>query len=159
MKMKMFMLAALFVSGIVLSSCAKKDDDGGTPAGSNASVSLKVDGESWSATLATQAVLGDQGVVTLTGSDSNAHQVSFTLMNAQATGTYTIGGLTNPNQCRWTAGINASDTYLATMVLGSGEVVISEFSDSGMKGTFHFEAYNTNQQKVNVTDGVFEASF
>jgi len=125
MKMKMFMLAALFVSGIVLSSCAKKNDDNVTPSGSNASVSLKVDGQTWSATLATQAVIGDQGLVTLTGSDSDAHQISFTLMNAHATGTYSIGGLTNPNQGRWTAGLNTSDTYLASMVLGSGEVVIT----------------------------------
>lgn len=159
MKTKMFMLATLFLTGILLSSCTKNDDDGGTPSTGNGSVSLKVDGQSWSATLATVAVKGDQGLVSLTGSDSDAHQVSFTLLNAQATGTYTIGGLTNQNQARWTAGLSTTDTYLASMVLGSGEVVITEYSDAGFKGTFQFEAYNTSQQKVSVTNGAFEANF
>lgn len=159
MKTKMFMLATLFLTGFLLTSCSKSDDGGGTPSSGNGSVSLKINGESWSASLATQAVISDPGLVTLTGSDSEAHQVSFTLLNAHAPGTYVIGGLTNSNQARWTAGLSADDTYLASMVLGSGEVVITEFSESGFKGTFNFEAYNTSQEKVSVTDGSFEANF
>jgi hypothetical protein len=153
---KFFWIILLFF-GVMLVSCEKKSDTV-NPVGGG-SVSLKVNGESWSATLAVQAVKGAQGLVTLTGSDANAKQVSFTLMNAQAVGTYTIGGLTNPNQGRWTQSTSASETFLASMVLGSGEVKITEYSDSGFKGTFQFEAYNTDQVKVNITDGQFEASF
>ena len=44
-------------------------------------------------------------------------------------------------------------------MIGTGEVTITELTDSKAKGTFKFTGYNTDQNTVQVTDGEFDVTF
>jgi hypothetical protein len=158
---KTFFLLLLF-SGIILSSCSKSDDEeenpGTNPPTAN-TMTCKYNGTSWTASLAVVATNANN-LVTCTGSDSNAHQCQFSLMNVTGTGTYQVGGsMTNPNMGRWTQGLNPEDTYTTSVGLGSGTVEITAFSSTGFSGTFSFTAKNTAQTEVSITEGSFNATF
>lgn len=151
------MLTAVAVLGLV--SCNKSDDDDVTPENpiSNGSLSLKVDGTSWNASLAVQAV-NTNGVINVTGSDSNAKQASVILYGVTEPGTYNVqAGL--QHQLRWTEGLGANDSYIANGLIGSGSITITELSSSKVKGTFQFTGANTAQATKSITEGSFEATF
>src|SRR5690554_5433500 len=110
-RFKFLLLLAMAVS-VSLSSC-DKDKDGDSVMGG--SMSLKHDGSSWTASLAVAAT-HTSGVLSVTGSDSNANQCNVTLYNIPGAGTYDLGGsFSNPNTGRWTQGLGTNDTY-STMV-------------------------------------------
>jgi len=151
------MLAAIAVLGFT--SCSKSEDDDVTPDNpiSNGSITLKVDGTSWNASLAVQAV-NSNGVINITGSDSNAKQASVLLYGVTEPGTYNVqAGL--QHQLRWTEGLNASQTYVANGILGSGSITVTELTSSKIKGTFEFTGANTSQATKSITEGSFEATF
>ena len=158
-KVKIIFLALISLSILNLTSC-KKDDDAtdDNPITSSGSMTLKVDGESWSASLASQAV-NSNGIINVTGSDSNAHQVAVTLMNVTEPGTYAVGGMGNQNGLRWTEGLASTDTYIANFVMGSGTITITELSSSKIKGSFSGTVANTDQVSKRITEGSFEVSF
>lgn len=157
MKMKSLLLIVVLISGITLVSC-KKDSDPG-PVGSNGTLSLSYNGTSWSAGLSVQAV-NTNGVLNVTGSDANAHQAAVTLYEVTGPGTYKVGPNANVgNAIRWTEGIDPKQTYMASFVLGSGTVTITELSATKVKGTFSGTALNTDQSSKTITDGSFEANF
>ena len=148
----------ILITGVVITSCKKKDDNN-PPPGSSGTMSLKHDGQSWTASLSVQAV-NTNGVVSITGSDSNANQAQVNIYQPNGPGTYNIGPNANAgNMGRWTQGIGTTDTYTANNVIGSGEVTFTELSDTKAKGTFKFTGYNTNQKKVVVTEGKFDVNF
>ncbi len=142
---------------ISLASC-KKDDDGDDNPASAGSVTLTVDGASWNASLSVQAV-NTNGVINVTGSDSNAKQASIVLYNVTKTGTYTVGGIGNSNSLRWTEGLGQNDTYSANGIIGSGTITVTELSSTKIKGTFSFTGVNTAQATKSITDGAFEATY
>jgi len=151
------MLTAVAVLGIT--SCNKSDDEDTTPdnPASNGSISLKVDGSSWNASLAVQAV-NTNGVINVTGSDSNAKQVSVILYGVTEPGTYNVqAGL--QHQLRWTEGLGTNDSYIANGLIGSGSITITELSSTKVKGTFQFTGMNTAQATKSITEGSFEATF
>ena len=149
----------VLIAGIItLGSCNKDDGDSGTPAGTNGSISLKVDGGTWNASLSVQAV-NTNGVINVTGSDSNAKQAAVTLYGVTATGTYQVGPPNVGNILRWTEGLGQNDTYQASGVLGTGTITVTELSASKIKGTFSFTGYNTAQTSKQITEGSFEANF
>ena len=117
MKAVKFLMLVVLISSIAFSSC-KKDDDTGDPSTGNGSMTLKHAGTSWNASLAVQAV-NTNGVINVTGSDSNAKQASIVLYNVTKTGTYTVGGIGNSNSLRWTEGLGQNDTYSANGIIGS----------------------------------------
>lgn len=160
---KFFLLVAIAM--ITFTACDKDDDD--NPDNNNnqntsgGTMSCKADGTDWSATLAVVATKDDGlKVATATGTDANSHQCFFSINNYEGTGDYEIGGsLTNPNMARWTQGTGVNDQYTTTLGIGSGMVSVTEATDTGFKGTFHFTAKNSAQEEVTITDGVFEATF
>ncbi len=158
MKSRNLLLMVLVAGIITLGSCKKDDGDSGTPVGSNGSISLKVDGSTWNASLAVQAV-NSNGVINVTGSDSNAKQAGVTLYGISAPGTYQVGPPNAGNMLRWTEGLGQTDTYQANGVIGTGTVTVTELSDSKIKGTFSFTGYNTAQTSKQITEGTFEANF
>lgn len=157
---KFFFLMLTAIAVLGLTSCDKSDDEDVTPddpATGNGSLSLKVDGTSWNASLAVQGINAN-GVVTVTGSDSNAHQAQVILYGVTEPGTYNVqAGL--QHQLRWTEGLNAQDTYMANGILGSGSIVVTELTSSKVKGTFQFTGANTAQATKSITEGSFEATF
>lgn len=154
------LLGVLLVTGLVFTSCKKdNNEESGGSVPSNGSLTLKHGGQSWSATLSVQAV-NTNGVVNITGSDSNANQGAVVVYQASGPGTYTIGPAGNAgNLGRWTEGLGQTDTYVANQVIGSGEVTFTELDATKAKGTFHFEGFNTDQNKVVVTEGSFNVTF
>ena len=152
-------LALVFtlVAGVVFTGCKKTDDNNPTPGGN--SMSLKHDGQAWNASLSVQAV-NTNGVVSITGSDSNANQAQVNIYQPNGPGTYKIGPGNNAgNMGRWTQGTGQTDTYTANGVIGSGEVTFTELTDKKAKGTYKFTGYNTEQKKVEVTEGSFDVNF
>lgn len=157
MKSRNLFLMVLIAGVISLGSCNKDDGDSGAPGG-NGSISLKVDGSTWNASLSVQAV-NSNGVINVTGSDSNAKQAGVTLYGVSAPGTYQVGPPNAGNMLRWTEGLGQNDTFQANGVLGTGTVTVTELSASKIKGTFSFTGYNTAQTSKQITEGSFEANF
>jgi len=157
---KVFFMALLAIS-VGLASCNKDDDDNADPENnnSNGTMTAKVDGADFDATLAVQATL-DGGVFVVAGNNGNAQQIQITLNGVTSAGTYQIGGsATNPNMGMWVASASAEESYTTIVGVGSGSCDLTELTDSSAKGTFQFNARNTAGDVVNVTEGSFEVSF
>jgi hypothetical protein len=151
----LLVLVAIFTT-FALSSC-KKSNDTGNPATGNGSISLTYDGNNWNASLSVQAI-NTNGIINVTGSDSDARQASVILMGVTTPGTYEIT-TTSGNSLRWTEGLDPSQTYSANGIIGSGSITVSEISVTNIKGTFSFTGQNTNGESRNITNGAFEANF
>ena len=154
---KNFTLIFTLIAGVMLTGCKKEEDT--NPVTGNGTMSLKHDGQAWTATLSVQAV-NTNGVINVTGSDANTNQAAISIYQANGPGTYKIGpGATAGNMGRWTQGIGQTDTFTANNIFGSGEVTFTELTDKKAKGTFKFTAYNTSQKKAEITEGKFDVSF
>jgi len=158
-RVQFLFVTILSIALISFSSCSKGDDDATpeSPALSSGAISLKVDGASWNASLAVQGI-NTNGVINVTGSDSDAKQASVILYGVTEPGTYTIGG-GSTHQLRWTEGLAQTETYSANGVIGSGTITVTELSSTKIKGSFSFTGMNTAQATKNITDGSFEATF
>ncbi len=158
MKVRNLTLGMLLIFAVAFSSC-KKDNDSGDPGngGGSGTLTLKYDGTSWDASLAVVGI-NTNGVVNVTGSDSQAHQASVILYGATGPGTYEVTMGMN-NQLRWTEGLGQEDTYVANGILGTGTIIVTELTDSNVVGTFSFTGYNTSGDTKQITDGQFNATF
>lgn len=154
-----FLIIVILIAGVTISSC-KKTEESGTPTGSNGTMTLKYAGTAWSASLSVQAI-NTNGVLSITGSDSNAKQAQVNLYGASAPGTYKVGpnGSNPGNMLRWTEGLGQTDSFMANNVIGSGTVTIDNLTATEVSGTFSFEGYNTAQSSKTITEGQFNAKF
>lgn len=146
----------LFVTLLLFfGSCFKTDNE--DPVVTDGQMTLKYNGNAWSATL---AVVGtnSNGTINVTGSDASAHQASVTLVDVTTTGTYEIKA-GSQHQLRWTEGISQEETYGANGIVGSGTVTLTELSETNAKGTFSFTGVNMNGDTREITDGTFEVEF
>lgn len=158
MKTKNYLLiVVILIAGIAVSSCKKTES--ANPA-SNGTMSLTVDGGSWSASLSVQAV-NTNGVINITGSDSGGKQASVVLYNVVAPGTYAVGPNSGnqSNQLRWTQGLGQTDTFVANGILGNGSVTIDELTDSKVSGSFNFTGFADATTSKPISDGQFNANF
>jgi hypothetical protein len=156
MKPIRFLTLIMMAGMISLVSCKKDNNDDNNPA-TGGTMTLKYDGNSWTADLAVQAV-NTNGVLTVSGSDNSAHQCNITLLNIPGTGTYELGvTMSNPNTGRWTAGLDQNDTYSTSLGQGSGSCTITELTSSKVAGTFNFTAKNLTGTVVTVSEGSFSA--
>jgi len=156
---KLFFITIL--GAAVISGCNKKDDENAEPDNntSTGTFTCKVNGTSWTASLAVVAT-NSGGVLTVTGSDSNAGQCQVIISNPSGTGTYALGGsMTNQSNGRWTQGTGQEDTFTTMLGQGSGSVEITELSDTKVKGNFSFTAKNSAGTDVSITEGSFTSTF
>ena len=149
----------ILIAGITVTSCNKTEDPG-TPAGSNGTMTLKYAGMAWSASLSVQAI-NTNGVLSVTGSDSNAKQGALNINNINGTGIYKVGsnGTDPGNMLRWTEGLGQDQSYLANSVIGTGTITIDKLTTTEVSGTFSFTGYNTAQTNKSITEGAFSAKF
>lgn len=89
--------------------------------------------------------------------------VSITLNPYNSVATYALGGATNTNAAGYTYtdfSSNPGGTHYGTVSdQASGEVIITSEENDVLVGTFHFEAYDdNNNQKVSVTNGTFNVA-
>ena len=122
-------------------------------------MTCKVNGTAWTASLAVVAT-ENGAIVSVSGSDSNAHQLQINVTNFSGIGTYQLGGpMTNTNAGRWTEGIGQDQTYSTMLGMGTGTFEVTDYGNNMIKGTFSFTAKNMTQVEVSITDGIFEATF
>jgi hypothetical protein len=140
-----------FVVVAILAACSSSSSPA-DPA--NGTVKATIEGEAFSATLATSAT-NTSGVLAIAGSDSRGRQIQLRIIGADKAGTYSLGGITNPNIATVTLAPESSQTYVTSMVGGSGTIVITELSTAKVAGTFTFTAMNSASVQKKVTDGSF----
>lgn len=166
MKTIKFLSVFLFIS-IALVSCNKSDDDGGDGGGApEGTMTAKINGSSFTsmeiATTANEVTAGGSTTITIQGSDADGKGMVLIINTYDGTGTYTISddnvftsasyveaNVSNPQASQtWQAPFQDSGVV--------GEIKIAEKTDSNIKGTFNFEAKNSNDGSMrNVTEGSF----
>ena len=147
-----------FVCGLVLllGSCNKDDNSSATGGGS---MTAKVDGSSYTASLAVQASISSTSPKVLSiGGTGAGGQINITIGNYTGAATYTIGSGNPSNMAAYTITTSPFTSHTATAVLGSGTVTVSSESGGKVQGTFSFTGVNNsvtpNTTKV-ITDGSF----
>lgn len=151
----------LFASAfsMLLFSCSKSDP--GTNSLSGGSMSAKVDGTTWSATLAVQATKAN-GVLSVAGTGS-AGQINITLGTYTGPGTYTLGPAGGPsNTAIYTLTTAPFTAHSASGVLGSGTVTVTSDTNGRVEGTFNFDGKNNSGPAITtklITDGNFSAKY
>jgi hypothetical protein len=136
---------------LAIAACSSSSSPDGTAVGT---LKATVEGEAFNASLATTAV-NTGGVLAIAGSDSRGRQIQVRIIGADKAGTYSLGGLTNMNVATVTLAPEASQTFVTSMIAGTGSVVITEFTSSRVAGTFSFTALNSATVQKKVTDGSF----
>lgn len=139
-------------ASIFFLSC-KKDSNTNTPATGNGTMTAKVAGASFTASLAVQASKSG-GVLSVAGTGSDG-QINIAIPSYTGPATYTIGGgaFTTATYATTSAPITA---YSANTVIGSGNVVVTEETGGYVKGTFSFTAYGSGGTTSKaITEGNF----
>jgi hypothetical protein len=145
----------LFYCGLMvllITSCKKNEESKVT----GGSMSAKIDGRDFSATLATQATKAS-GVLTIAGTGSDG-QINIVIMSYSTPGTFQLGGTTtNPNNSSYTTTSTPIVSYSNMVGQGTGQIVVSSEKDGYVEGTFNFTAKNPSSgATVNVTEGKFK---
>jgi len=151
--------AMLAMSSLAFFGCSS-DDTTPTPTPASGTMTAVIDGNSWNAALAVQAVK-TSGTFQVSGSDNSAKQMNVTIMNYTGPSTYALGGSAtsgNGNLGRWTAGLNSNQTYSTMVGQGEGTCTITSETGGVVEGTYSFTAKNTDGVQVSVTEGKFKAS-
>jgi len=144
-------LLTLLAFSFLFTACSKDDDDGA--ASGAGTLTAKVGGVSFNSTLAVQASL-NSNVLSFGGTGSDG-QITIVVPGYTAPGTFTIGGagMTTATYTLTTAPFTG---YVASMVAGTGSVVVTELAGGYVKGTFSFTGYTSGAAASKViTDGQF----
>ncbi len=156
-----FTFSKLFILLLVLSVAfvgCKKDDEDTDPDGgkelAGGSMSAKVDGQAFEATLAVQATVSGT-VFAFAGtanSSSSVRQINIAIADYKGAGTYSFS--TPASTAVWAEGTTADKIFTANFIIGSGQVIITEVANGRAKGTFEFTGSNGSQTKT-ITEGKF----
>ncbi len=146
------------LAGLVLA--ATMAGCGSDPAGpglANGSMSAKIDGSNFNASVAIAATYSG-GILAIAGTDGQGRTIGLGGQVA-APGTFTVGA-TNPTNFSVTTG---SAGWQAAITTGSGSFTVTSISATGAKGTFQFTAgplagTGATGNKV-VTEGAFDVTF
>lgn len=173
--LKNFMILVMTFSAITLTSCSSDDDSGdggdsGTPGAGSGVLVAKVDGTSYqSMEISSSATVANNGqnlIIIASNSDGNAF--AFTIIGFDGAGTYPLGGGANIfNSGSYTEiDVDLNNPQNTTQEIWqapyddtvAGELVVTEVTDSKVKGTFNFTGKNVNgdQSLRNITDGSFD---
>ena len=156
-------LSAFFLfASLALVSCS--DDDGGSTGNSAEYVKAKIDGANFSSSGTFDAVAATnpmEGVLMIQGSNDRGAFIQISLMNFDGEGTYDVSSQLNGYAQYGT--VNPMATFNSAMGNGAtGEVVITESTDTHVKGTFEFTGRRTQDgtpETVEVTNGEFKAKY
>jgi hypothetical protein len=153
MNLKKLLLLIAFVS-IGLASCENDEFNNETDEG-NGTMSASIDGISWEAIKITMAKWqSDQ--LHIQGEASDGSLIQISLLDADESGTYTVGGVTTVNLAMYEQDDN--NGWTTNVMTPEGTVVVSQLSASGTKGTFNFVGSNAVTEK-NITNGKFDIKF
>lgn len=149
--MKLSKLLGLLFIGLTLLSSCKKDNT--TPAGT---LSVKLDGSTWSNTLATATILN--GMTNISALGTNGDALTITL-SAETAGTYTLSTTSAHASAYVLDQTGTSSAFTSNgSTSGGGRVVITEIDEANktISGTFEFDVVRpTTQESHSFTEGVF----
>lgn len=133
-------------------------DDGGNPPVGAGIMTASIDGTAFSGTLAVQATRSGN-VISISAVGSNTRQLSLNLVGVTATGNVAIGaGSASLGQYS-----QGTQTWVSSLVGGSGTVVLTTLSSTRAVGTFSFTAIPSPSTGAtgnkSVTSGAFDVSF
>ncbi len=165
--LKQFMLLIMVTSMVSLTSC-KSDDDGGDSGGGGAAsgtITAKINGDQFTSleitSFANITSGGGQTTLVMQG-NTQSQAINIVINGYEGVGGYEISddnvfiiasyiepNISNPSDTQtWSAPFQDSGIV--------GEVRISEETESKVKGTFHFDCKNSNDDTMkSVTDGSF----
>jgi hypothetical protein len=151
--MKKSAIACLLMIVIVFSFGCKKDDSS-TPA---AGMSVKIDGTAWSGKINAAIYNTLQNVTMITSSNTSPAEQLQLGFQGQSTGTFNFSA---DDMFSYGAFANLSngDMYASiSSAIPVGQIVVTEYdvTNHTISGTFHFEAYNFDDQKKVFTEGKF----
>lgn len=166
--MKSIKILAVALLSFVAFSCSSDDDGGSGGAAASGTVTAKVDGTTVTSTemltVASLITAGSDTVLSIQGTNMDGKGYRITLNGVTGEGTYDIGGgAVNTHMVSYVEG-NASDPMNSQMwsapydddSINRGEVNISSYSTTNVKGTFSFTCKNPNDDSVkNITEGSF----
>ncbi|MFT3910514.1 MAG: DUF6252 family protein [Ferruginibacter sp.] len=149
----------LLFAGLILSLCftsCKKNSPANAVSGGNG-MSAKVDGASFSATLATTATLqGTTNKVLAFAGTGTDGQINVSISSYTGPGTYTISSTNMGTIATYTTTSSPFESYSASGVLGSGTITIDSDSGGYVKGSFSFSGKNNAGSTITskeITDG------
>jgi hypothetical protein len=152
--MKKLILASLLLGAVIITNGCKKDD----PEPSKG-ITAKVAGNAWTADISVATYSQSMNLTQITGMKGLMTESIQLNITGSDVGTYAITDAeTNPVVGSYV--INATAEGMYTTLGGTaqtGQIVITEYDKTNkvVSGTFHFDAYNFNSEKIIVTDGVF----
>lgn len=166
-KIKQFGKIAFLALALTFVSCSSDSDGSSTTTGGDGTISGKVDGKTVSSnSLATIASLSGGGgfqMLSVSGTDLGGDGFTITISGYTGVGTYQATSdtdklavcsyidfdMNNPQNTNnvWTSPYDIEGT--------SGSVVITEQTDTRVKGTFSFKGANNTGSFKNVTNGTF----
>jgi hypothetical protein len=158
--MKKSTVVFLFLVALVVTFGCKKDDKETTPA-VTPGLSLKYDGNVWTAIAGLQEGYynPDENYTYIMAGNTTGQQVQI-YFEGNSTGTYIIYGDDYTNSCTFMAGSAEEDVYSTLSYdahLELGKVIITEYDKTNhtLSGTFYFDAYNINDVKKTFSEGKF----
>lgn len=169
---KNFMVVIMTLTAVTFTSCSS-DDGGGDDPGQTGTPSgvmvAKVDGNNFqSLELSSSATIANNGQnLVIIATSTNAKAFSFTVFGFDGTGTYPLGGGNNIfNSASYSeTDVDLNNPQNSTTEIWqapyddtvAGELVITEITDTKVKGTFNFTCKNVggDQSIKTITDGSF----
>lgn len=166
------MILIMTLTAVTFTSCSSDDDSGDGGAGGAASGVLvaKINGNSYeSMSISSSATVANSGQnLIIIASNSSGKAFSFTILGFNGEGTYPLGGGANIfNSASYTVTDVSNPQSPSTEAWQApyddtevGEVVITDVTDSKVKGTFSFTCKNVggDQSVKTITDGSFNLS-
>jgi len=164
------MILVMTISAVTFTSCSNDDDSGDDPgAGGAASgvLTAKVDGANYqSMEISSSATVANGGQnLIIIASNSSGKAFSISIFGYSGPGTYPLGGGINiTNTASYTETDVSNPQNPSTEIWQApydsnavGEIVITEETDSKVKGTFNFTCKNVggDQSVKTITDGSF----
>lgn len=141
-------------TALAISACGSETGPG-QPV--NGSMTAKIDGGNWSASVAVAATYTGN-ILAIAGTDGNGRTIGFATV-ASAPGTTSIATTVGAN-ASLTIGANA---WSAGSTIGSGTMVITALTTTGARGTFQFVlspvASSGATGTRNITEGTFDVTF
>lgn len=143
---------------LAVGAVACSNDDNGTGANANGSMSASIGGTAWNANLSVAASRAGN-VLAIAGVSSDQRQINITIPNVTTTGTVNLG-VGQQGVATITLGTQA---WVTSLVGGTGSVSITTLTANRAAGTFTFTAAaSTNTGATGtkaVTSGAFDVNF
>jgi hypothetical protein len=149
--MKKIMLISL-LSAILISSTSCKKDKDETEA---TAVSVKIDGNTWTAGLSAAIYVSGSGQTFITASSGLSEQLQI-IFKGNTTGTYNLVTGVEDAYCAFF--YMSSDIYTTAFEdVPIGQIVITKYDQEKklISGTFHFTAINYDDETKVFSEGVF----